>query len=178
MDKNICAEIGKRIKTARENQNETIDVLADNTHLSVSTIVRYERGEPQKIDNLLHIAEELGVSLDYLINGDDNDGKREYAHVKFDFGSQLVFTLNFLLANSFVKWNRVTNDISINQMHLPMIDFLEDMFYYARSCSRPCYDPEKKDYIDQYYIVMERIKSKYVKIFNDIDDSFGEKRPK
>lgn len=70
--------LGDRIKEARERNGWTQDKLADETNLSKSFISEVENDKRvPSADNVLKIANALGVSLDYLMKGET--GKEEKA---------------------------------------------------------------------------------------------------
>lgn len=72
-DKKIdLQEIGKRIKELRENKNITQSQLGEmlSNPITPTAISLYEKGEREPgLDVLEDIAEKLGISLDFLING-------------------------------------------------------------------------------------------------------------
>ena len=70
---NFMVFLGNRIKKAREQAGLTQEELAGLIGISRTAIARYELGEIEpKIRNLIAIAEQLHVSVDYLL-GIDND---------------------------------------------------------------------------------------------------------
>ena len=67
------AAIGKRIKELRRTQGLTQDQLCDRLSISDSHLRKMERGDRSaSIDLYIEIAQELGVSLDYLVLGKQN----------------------------------------------------------------------------------------------------------
>ena len=60
--------IGSRIKAARKLKGITQEELAEQLHVSVSCISRCETGTAMSsVENLLRIAEVLGVGVEYLL---------------------------------------------------------------------------------------------------------------
>lgn len=72
-------EIGRRIAGIRELKHMTLEDVATQVQVSRSTILRYERGEFEriKLPILLSIANALGVSPDYLSGHTDDYGLDE-----------------------------------------------------------------------------------------------------
>ena len=65
--------IGKRIKELRRTQGLTQDQLCERLSISDSHLRKMERGDRSaSIDLYIEIAQELGVSLDYLVLGKQN----------------------------------------------------------------------------------------------------------
>lgn len=63
--------IGDRIKAERINKKMTQEDLAIATGLSVSSIGNYESGKRElRVDKLMLFAKALGVSAEYLVNGE------------------------------------------------------------------------------------------------------------
>lgn len=71
-----CANIGKRIKAAREKRGYTQEQLAEIVGLSPMHISVIERGvKPPKLDTFVRIANALGVSANELLQDDlENTG--------------------------------------------------------------------------------------------------------
>ncbi len=60
--------IGERIKQERLNKGLTQEVLAEKANISASFLGQIERGERKlSLETLIHIAEVLNASLDYLV---------------------------------------------------------------------------------------------------------------
>ncbi len=60
--------IGERIKQERLNRGLTQEVLAERANISASFLGQIERGERKlSLETLIHIAEVLNASLDYLV---------------------------------------------------------------------------------------------------------------
>lgn len=72
-------EIGTRIKGLRTLKEMTLEEVASKLQVSRSTILRYERGEFEriKLPVLLGIANALGVSPEYLCSETDDSGLSE-----------------------------------------------------------------------------------------------------
>lgn len=67
--------IGVKIKKLRESKNYTLDKLAELTKSSKSYIWELENREDQprpSADKLSAIAEKLGVTMDYLLDDENN----------------------------------------------------------------------------------------------------------
>ncbi|WP_196594082.1 helix-turn-helix domain-containing protein [Pectinatus sottacetonis] len=62
-------EIGKRLKTARNNMHMTQQELADHMQVSVSYIKSTERGSKPSLKYLFTVVECCGVSFDWLLTG-------------------------------------------------------------------------------------------------------------
>lgn len=62
----------KRIKLVVKKRNMTLIQLAENTGVSINTIKKWGQGVEPTLGNLLTIAHELDVSMDYLM-GDTED---------------------------------------------------------------------------------------------------------
>lgn len=68
--------IGQRIRDARKTKGLTQEQLADAIHISESYMTLIEQGKRNmSIDILEKLSRRLGVSADYLLNGDK--GKRD-----------------------------------------------------------------------------------------------------
>lgn len=69
-------EIGARIRGLRTLKEMTLEEVASKLQVSRSTILRYERGEFEriKLPVLFAIAKVLGVSPEYLCSAEDDDG--------------------------------------------------------------------------------------------------------
>jgi transcriptional regulator with XRE-family HTH domain len=74
MKENIAEIIGKRIKAKRVEIGMTQKGLADKVDISPSAINQFEKGEKKPSSEVLaHIANELGVSTDYLLGASDEE---------------------------------------------------------------------------------------------------------
>ena len=82
-------EIGARIKGLRTLKEMTLEEIASKLRVSRSTILRYERGEFEriKLPVLLGIANALGVSPEYLCSEEDS-GDLSEALLDFQAPSQ------------------------------------------------------------------------------------------
>jgi transcriptional regulator with XRE-family HTH domain len=68
------ADLGKRMQELRKQYGLTQQELAKRINISHPQIVRYETKDVQPpADVLGKLADVLGVSLDYLVNGDTNE---------------------------------------------------------------------------------------------------------
>lgn len=68
--------IGRRIKSARIEQNLTQEELADKINMSVAFMSRIERGNSKiNLKRLTQIAETLNVSPGYLLTGSNTTSK-------------------------------------------------------------------------------------------------------
>lgn len=75
--------IGRRIKTARTEQNITQEELADKIDVSVAFMSRVERGSSKiNLKRLTQIAETLNVSPGYLLTG-SNTASKDYLREDF-----------------------------------------------------------------------------------------------
>ena len=75
--------IGRRIKTARTEQNLTQEELADKIDVSVAFMSRIERGGSKiNLRRLTQIAETLNVSPGYLLTG-SNTASKDYLREDF-----------------------------------------------------------------------------------------------
>lgn len=72
-------EIGRRIAGIRELKEMTLEEIASQVQVSRSTILRYERGDFEriKLPILISIANALGVSPEYLSGQTDDYGLSE-----------------------------------------------------------------------------------------------------
>lgn len=71
--KNTTNEIGERIKQLRNKRGLTQQDLADKVKLTYIQIGRYERGDTMPGgDALRKMADTLGTTTDYLMNGDQD----------------------------------------------------------------------------------------------------------
>ena len=68
--------IGKRVKECAQERGYTAQSLADETGIPDYTIYRIYRGKSVTHEFIKLISEELGVSADYLLNGEDDKGKK------------------------------------------------------------------------------------------------------
>jgi transcriptional regulator with XRE-family HTH domain len=67
-----AAAIGSRIRIMRRDRGITQDELADQVGVSRSAVAQWETGRAGQVTgNLSRIAEILGVSVEYLLYGDD-----------------------------------------------------------------------------------------------------------
>ena len=63
------ANVGSRIREARQRQNITQAQLADKTNISISHLSAIESGRSNfGVDILMRMTEALGVSADWLLN--------------------------------------------------------------------------------------------------------------
>lgn len=61
-------QLGKRIRTERQNLNLTQEKLAEKVEVSEAYIGQIERGERNlALDTLVRLANSLGVTVDYLL---------------------------------------------------------------------------------------------------------------
>ena len=66
------AEIGARIRSAREDQGWTQDQLAEAVGVSRSAVAQWETGRAGQVTtNLTRVAAALGVGVEYLMYGTD-----------------------------------------------------------------------------------------------------------
>jgi transcriptional regulator with XRE-family HTH domain len=66
------ADIGARIRTAREKQGWTQDQLASAVGVSRSAVAQWETGRAGQVTtNLTRVASTLGVGVEYLMHGRD-----------------------------------------------------------------------------------------------------------
>lgn len=65
-------EIGERIKQARQNAGLTQSQLADALYVTRLSVVKWEKGELPKLENLIELTRVLDVDLDYLIGRIDS----------------------------------------------------------------------------------------------------------
>ena len=103
--------IGKRIRRAREERNITQAQLAEKLHLSSNYIGLIERNvNTPSVSVLVSIADELGVSMDYLVGTHTHTSNKDCS----------------------VYVDKLTNAIkSLNKMQLLyLIDTLETMHKY------------------------------------------------
>lgn len=72
-------EIGFRISALRELKSMTLEEIANKIGVSKSTVLRYERGEFEriKLPVLISIANALGTTPEYLSGQTDDDGLRD-----------------------------------------------------------------------------------------------------
>ena len=59
-----------RLNFLRVRKGKTMRKLAEETHVSVSTISRAESGRDLSVENLKRLADYFNVSLDYLVYGE------------------------------------------------------------------------------------------------------------
>lgn len=68
-------EFAQRLRRLRERQGKSRVVLSQLCGLPTNAIQRYERGESKpNIDSLIAIADYFGVTVDYLLGREDEDG--------------------------------------------------------------------------------------------------------
>lgn len=60
-NKTIMEEMGRRIKDVRVCMNLTQADMADRAGLSLATVVRMEKGESVKVENVLNVFRTIGV---------------------------------------------------------------------------------------------------------------------
>lgn len=69
--------IGNRIASERRLHNITQEELAEKMNVSVQMISNLERGNKAiKINNLMNLAQILGVSTDYILSGKKNSAEK------------------------------------------------------------------------------------------------------
>ena len=68
--------LGARVKTARTARHWTREDLASATGLGTATLSRIELGYPfdPKLSTVRRLADELGVSVGWLVDGDSEKG--------------------------------------------------------------------------------------------------------
>lgn len=65
--------IGARIRTLREQKNLTQGDIAKYAKVSIASVSKWEKGQSEpKGENLSYISDILGVSMEYLISGNEN----------------------------------------------------------------------------------------------------------
>lgn len=70
-DREILADIGKRLSAARKRKGYTQEQLAELTGLSIKMISAAENGhKAMRPENIIRMSESLGVSTDYLLKGE------------------------------------------------------------------------------------------------------------
>ena len=75
--------IGNRIASERRRINITQEQLAEKMNVSIQMISNLERGNKAiKINNLLNLAQILGVSTDYILTGNKNPTEKGEAFAK------------------------------------------------------------------------------------------------
>lgn len=85
IDETFKKSIGNRLKELRKQKAYTVDTLVGKCNklyidIDEKTIRRYEKGEfIPKIDNLIAFSEIYGVSLDYLIFGNETSDDNSYS---------------------------------------------------------------------------------------------------
>ncbi len=60
-NRTIMEEMGRRIKDVRISMNLTQTEMADRAGLSLATVVRMEKGESVKVENVLNVFRTIGV---------------------------------------------------------------------------------------------------------------------
>ena len=76
--KGISAHVGRRIRLYRKMKNITIEVFAGLINKSKATVSKYENGDISiDIETLFIIANALGISVNQLIDFDQNDIETE-----------------------------------------------------------------------------------------------------
>ena len=71
--------IGRRVKEARRRKQTTQAELAEQTDMSVSYISHIETGKKKaSLESLVRIANALGVTVDYMLNGNQINDPAEY----------------------------------------------------------------------------------------------------
>lgn len=79
--------VGRRIRQAREHAGLTQEKLAETIGVSRTAISRWESGEiDPTIDHLIHLAQQLNVSADYLLG---ISGKAEILDMLMEMASTL-----------------------------------------------------------------------------------------
>ena len=73
----MLCQMGERISKARAKANMTQEQLAEKLNISRISVARYEAGEMvPKLQNVVAIALELDVSVDYLLGLEERNGLR------------------------------------------------------------------------------------------------------
>lgn len=78
--------LGERIKRAREAKGLTLLDVAREVGVSEATLQRYESGNIKnpKQPRLLSLAKALDVDVNYLMNWEGDDGKKEKTSIDYD----------------------------------------------------------------------------------------------
>ena len=100
--------IGKNIKTVREEKHMTQDQLAEQLHVTRQTVSNWENGKTEPdVDTLTRIAEVFDLSVETLIYGQ----KKRRFHVKFIVNNAPAesLTLGTVLAVviSYTHWHHI-----------------------------------------------------------------------
>lgn len=72
--------IYERIREISKKQNLSINRLEQELSLPRSSISKYNKNKPS-FDKIQRIADKLGVSVDYILSGEDNRFSEENAHL-------------------------------------------------------------------------------------------------
>lgn len=77
-------QLGKRIRTERQNLNLTQEKLAEKVEVSEAYVGQIERGERNlALDTLVRLANSLGVTVDYLLKDSiEVDEDHSFHHLK------------------------------------------------------------------------------------------------
>ena len=83
-------KFGENLSVILKMKNIRQTDLAESTGIADATISRYVKGQMEpRIDNLIAIAEALGVTVDYLIGNDkSNDPQRKLHPIDFEISSE------------------------------------------------------------------------------------------
>ena len=69
-------DMGLRIKQQRKTRNLTQEILAEQLNISVKHFSEVERGlSGLSVENLIKLSNILGVSIDYIVKGDEDKDK-------------------------------------------------------------------------------------------------------
>jgi len=77
-------ELSKTLKNLLERRKISARKLAKETGMSISTISDVLNGRQPSLKNLVLISEYLGVSLDFLVNGQESSHKTEVEDLNFE----------------------------------------------------------------------------------------------
>ena len=110
IDETFKKSIGNRLKELRKQKAYTVDTLVGKCNklyidIDEKTIRRYEKGEfIPKIDNLIAFSEIYGVSLDYLIFGNETSDDNSYRWKdNLKRLNRLIFSAAWLICSGVVK---------------------------------------------------------------------------
>ena len=102
--------IGKRIKELRKLEKITMETLAENADLGISTVSYAERDQSTPTaENLHKISKVLGCTMEYLLTGEDTTVKENVSVVVQDDG--IVESLKLEIAELHKEIKAISNEL-------------------------------------------------------------------
>ncbi|MBF0187395.1 MAG: helix-turn-helix transcriptional regulator [Magnetococcales bacterium] len=117
--------IGERLKHIRNERGLTQDQLAQKAGIARQTIMAIERGQTQEPRKVLPLCQALGISLEWLLNG-EGDIYKSYQNCDLELVQMVA--LHVLQADRDANWKLNPDDLAtlIKQGVALMIEYRQD----------------------------------------------------